>query len=60
MSACQIRTFFHCRKCLLEKPADVSPAEWSRTQTGYTADGSIQVWCNRHDEEIVTFRTSPR
>lgn len=49
----QINVYMHCRQCLLEKPNDVSPLEWSRTQTGLTPSGEVQVWCNRHDINVA-------
>lgn len=48
----QIEAFFHCAKCLEELPIDQSPKSYSRTSSGWTVKG-IQVWCNRHDIEIV-------
>lgn len=49
-----IGAYFHCGQCLNEKPDDVSPRDWSRTQTGLLPDGRIRVWCVRHDREVVT------
>lgn len=51
-NADSIVMFLHCAKCFAEKPPDLSPMEWSRTQTGFTKLG-IQVWCNRHHCNIV-------
>lgn len=48
----EIVSYMHCSKCIAEKPANVSPAEWSRTQAGWTELG-LQVWCNRHNCNIV-------
>jgi hypothetical protein len=47
-----IQLYFHCRKCLEEKPEGMSPQEWSSLEIGYTALG-IQVWCKRHNINVV-------
>lgn len=43
-----IKRFFHCRKCLDEKPIDQSPRDWAQLEVGFTIAG-IQVWCKRHE-----------
>lgn len=48
----QIHTFFHCAKCIGELPVGTSPKEFSRIEAGYT-DRGIQVWCVRHNMNIV-------
>lgn len=48
----EIQMYLHCAKCIREKPANVSPQEWSRTQTGWTIRG-IQVWCVRHSMNVL-------
>lgn len=50
----KIELYFHCKKCFKEKPRDKSMNQYSRTQTGRTPNG-IQVWCSRHEEEIISF-----
>jgi len=47
-----IRMYLHCGKCLDEMPDGVSPQEWSDVQAGWT-DKGLQVWCNRHDCNVV-------
>ena len=47
-----IQLYLHCGKCLSELPCGVSPEEYSNTQTGWTKQG-LQVWCNRHDCNVV-------
>ena len=47
-----ISLYLHCKKCLEELPEEVSPSEYSNTQAGWTKKG-IQVWCNRHDMDII-------
>jgi hypothetical protein len=48
----EIEAYFHCKKCLEEKPADVTPQEWSKVQAGWTKKG-LQVWCFRHELNII-------
>lgn len=48
----EIGAFMHCALCLEELPDDMSPMEWSQTQAGFTPLG-IQVWCNRHDCNVL-------
>ncbi len=47
-----IKAYIHCGKCLDEIPDGVSPMEWSETQAGWT-DKGLQVWCNRHECNVV-------
>ena len=47
-----ISLYLHCGLCMKEKPAGLSPAEWSDTQAGWTKEG-IQIWCNRHEVNIL-------
>lgn len=47
-----IMAFFHCRQCIAEMPDGESPSTWARYSTGLTELG-IQVWCDRHDCNIV-------
>jgi hypothetical protein len=48
----EIVSYFHCTQCLQERPAGVSPKEWAQVQAGFTPLG-LQVWCNRHEANIV-------
>ena len=50
----EIILHFHCRQCLEERPKGVTPKEWQSVEVGYTKDKHIQVWCRRHDINIVT------
>ena len=54
MKKCEIKAFFHCRKCIEELPRGikVSPRDYSRLSVGLRADDTIQVWCDRHDVEV--------
>lgn len=47
----QIEMYFHCARCLAEKPDGVSPREWAQNEVGFTVIG-LQVWCKRHDLNI--------
>jgi hypothetical protein len=55
---CAIASYLHCAKCLKERPDDVTPAEWSRTQVGPHAKG-FQVWCVRHDCNVAVIEIRP-
>ena len=47
----EIAAFFHCGKCLEEKPDDLSPRDWAALEVGWTKLG-LQVWCKRHDLNV--------
>lgn len=47
-----IKLYFHCSKCLEELPPNVTPRDWGQLEIGYTPLG-IQVWCKRHDLNVV-------
>jgi len=49
---CRIFQYMHCRKCLEELPAGVSPQTWSKNECGWTPQG-FQVWCKRHNCNVV-------
>ena len=51
-STCEIQMYFHCRRCLEERPDGLSPQEWGSMEVGWTALG-LQVWCKRHNMNIV-------
>jgi hypothetical protein len=44
--------FFHCGRCLDERPSDQSPREWARLSVGWTKQG-FQVWCYRHECNVM-------
>lgn len=48
----EITMYFNCKKCWDELPQGMSMQEYSRTQSGLT-DTGLQVWCTRHDCEVV-------
>jgi hypothetical protein len=48
----EIGAYIHCGKCLRDIPAGVSPAEYARTEAGWTPRG-LQLWCRRHDLNIM-------
>ncbi len=43
---------FQCKLCLDELPKGTSPKDYARVQVGFTPHG-IQVWCNRHDCNVI-------
>lgn len=50
-----ITSYIHCSRCIdewLASDRSVSPADYSRTQSGFTELG-LQVWCNRHNVNVV-------
>lgn len=51
-NANEIEHFMHCRRCLEEKPPDISPQNFARLDIGFTPLG-LQVWCLRHDCNVV-------
>lgn len=44
-----ILLYLHCKKCLQEKPSNISPAQYQQTQSGISPEGNLIVWCLRHD-----------
>lgn len=51
----EIKLYLHCGLCLDELKdldLDLSPQEYQKIQVGWT-EGGIQVWCNRHDCNLV-------
>ena len=47
-----IQAFLHCRRCVESIPKGHSPQSWSALSVGWTELG-FQVWCNRHDINIL-------
>lgn len=52
--ASEITQYFACAQCLEEKPESTSLRTYRRISVGFTPDKAIQVWCDRHNREIVT------
>lgn len=48
----EIKVFFHCGRCIQERPHDQSPREWGALEVGWTVIG-LQVWCKRHDVNVA-------
>ena len=48
----KIELFFHCDKCIKEKPEDISPRDYAELEAGWTEQG-FQVWCKRHEMNII-------
>lgn len=51
-SDCEIRMYYHCKRCLEELPIGTSPVEYQRIEAGAT-DKGFQVRCLRHDINIL-------
>ena len=47
-----ITTFLHCRRCIEEKPENISPRDYAQLEVGYTKIG-LQIWCRRHNINII-------
>jgi hypothetical protein len=45
--------YMYCAQCLDELPENVSPQEYARVQAGITTEGGLQVWCNRHNCNVL-------
>lgn len=54
-----IVTYFHCARCLNELPEGESPRSYQRVQVGLLEDGSVQVWCVRHDCNVTIMSFHP-
>lgn len=48
----KIKSFFHCRSCLDQRPENMSPRQWVHVEVGFTPKG-LQVWCVRCDKNII-------
>jgi hypothetical protein len=48
----RILQFWHCGKCIDELPEGVSPREYIHVEVGFTPAG-VQIWCVRHEENII-------
>lgn len=47
-----IQMFFHCKKCGEETPDDMPRCDYQQLEVGWTEQG-LQVWCRRHDMNII-------
>jgi hypothetical protein len=47
--------YLHCNDCLQSKPENVSPRKWARINIFASSPDLLTIWCERCDEEIVTF-----
>lgn len=48
-----IEVFFHCKRCIAEKPPGQSPREFARLEAGWTPEG-VAVRCVRHNKPIIS------
>jgi hypothetical protein len=49
----EIKLYFHCRKCFLDKPKNTSMEDYSKLSIGKTNHG-ILIWCNRHNQMVAS------
>ena len=47
-----IHAYQHCKRCMEEMPAGISPQEWAQLEMGWTLIG-FQVWCKRHNCNVA-------
>ena len=47
-----IQMYFHCGECMSELPDNHAPCDYQQLEVGWT-DKGLQVWCRRHDMNIV-------
>lgn len=48
-----IQSYFHCRRCVLERPKGFTGKKWPQLlEVGFTPIG-LQVWCKRHNLNIA-------
>ena len=45
----------HCSLCISELPPETSPREYAHNEVGILPNGDIQVWCIRHEKNVVIF-----
>ena len=50
-----IYRFMHCSLCISELPPETSPREYAHNEVGILRNGDIQVWCIRHEKNVVIF-----
>jgi hypothetical protein len=50
----KITGYWHCARCVKEKPEGVSHRAYAEIEVGFTAEG-VQAWCQRHGLAIITF-----
>jgi len=48
-----IETYFQCGQCLDEMPPGEVPRTWARLNVGIDVIGNIQVFCVRHNINVV-------
>lgn len=52
--------YIHCSLCIDERPETVSPREYAHNEVGILRNGDIQVWCIRHEKNVVIFDMETR
>ncbi len=49
----------HCPRCLEELPDGWQLREWTRVECGFVPDHGFQIWCVRHDMQVVLLKLAP-
>ena len=50
-----IARYIHCSLCIEEMPENISPRMYAHNEVGILINGDIQVWCVRHEKNVVIF-----
>jgi hypothetical protein len=50
-----IGMFLLCEHCVKEKPAGMSPSEYTSIEAGIAKNGKLAIWCKRHKMVIGEF-----
>ncbi len=50
-----IARYIHCLLCVEELPDGISPRMYAHNEVGILINGDIQVWCIRHEKNVVIF-----
>ena len=50
-----IYRYIHCGRCLDDIPKGMSPRDYVNNEVGILPNGDIQVWCIRHEMNVVIF-----
>ena len=54
-----ITAFVFCHQCLEDLPDGFSLAEYTRVECGFVPGHLFQVWCMRHQIEVLTVKRAP-
>ncbi len=51
-----IENYIHCDLCIEELNPGDSPNQYKQLQIGFITEGGIQVYCERHNKNVLTMR----